>query len=378
MEQPKVIVDEKLSEIALLVAEGKTPSVSVRELLGWVLAQRRGWYVVSLIRGALSEVGLVTVPDFESVYIDANVSFVKEGSASANDTIEDDTSGQSGHGDGDAGNENGEGSGNYSAQATAFITPDYIVSDGLANNDPTYRISKLEAAGIPPVSVSPNDTLECAITLMLSNNFSQLPVMTSEREVKGVISWFSIATRLALGKEGLVVKDLMEPHQEMRESDSIFSAISIVNQHDYVLVRDGEKRITGMVTAADLNHQFQNLAEPFLLLGEIENQIRRFIDNKFTSGELEAAKNPADTERTVLSVSSLTFGEYVKLLENPDNWNKLELKLDRKTFISKLEQIRKIRNDVMHFDPDPLAGKQQKALRDFAQFLQRIHSLQAN
>ena len=36
---------------------------------------------------------------------------------------------------------------------------------------------------------------------MLSNDFSQLPVMTGPRELKGIVSWKSIGSRLALDKE---------------------------------------------------------------------------------------------------------------------------------------------------------------------------------
>src|SRR6516164_3223002 len=58
--------------------------------------------------------------------------------------------------------------------------------------DPTFRISKLAAANRKPTSIDPNETVEQAITLMLASDFSQLPVMTSVRDVKGIISWSSI------------------------------------------------------------------------------------------------------------------------------------------------------------------------------------------
>ena len=352
-ETEEIVIEEKLEEISLLLDEGKAPSVTVRELLWWVLAQRRGWSAVTLIRAELAKRQLKTVPDFEDVYIDAVIHFVKDEPTAVDEQIVADETSQT-------------------EQPTDETS---IVSGVFASSDPTYRISKLEAASVAPIYVAPDATLACAVTIMLSNGFSQLPVMTNERDVKGVISWASIGVRLAMKKEGTAVRELMDPHQEIRASDSIFAAINIVNQHDYVLVRGDDRRITGIITAADLNNQFQKLAEPFLLLGEIENQIRKLIDNRFTSGELESAKNPADTEREISSVADLTFGEYVKLLENREKWSKLNLPIDREKFVEKLEQVRRIRNDVMHFDPDPVPQKQQKLLRDFAQFLQRIHSL---
>ena len=62
--------------------------------------------------------------------------------------------------------------------------------------DPVYRISKLASSARKPLSVSPDTKLQEVVTHMLTNDFSQLPVMTSGRDVKGIITWASI------GKEG--------------------------------------------------------------------------------------------------------------------------------------------------------------------------------
>jgi len=139
-----------------------------------------------------------------------------------------------------------------------------------------------------------------------------------------------------------------------------------------VLVRGHDQKITGIVTASDLSLQFQQLAEPFLLLGEIENHVRRVISQRFTPTELESAKDPTDTKRVVTSVADLTYGEYIRLLENPERWDKLHITVDRKTCMEKFENVRRIRNDVMHFDPDGIPEKDLQAIREFARFPQRV------
>jgi len=241
-----------------------------------------------------------------------------------------------------------------------------------AYSDPIYRISKLASSARKPLSVSPDTKLEEAVTHMLTNDFSQLPVMTSERDVKGVITWTSIGSRLAMGKNCSLARELMEQHQEIRSDASLFTAISIIAEHQYVLVRGHDQKITGIVTASDLSLQFQQLAEPFLLLGEIENHVRRVISQRFTPTELESTKDPTDTIRVVTSVADLTYGEYIRLLENPERWDKLNITVDRKTCIEKLESVRRIRNDVMHFDPDGIPEKDLMKLREFARFLQKL------
>ena len=238
--------------------------------------------------------------------------------------------------------------------------------------DPIYRISKLASSARKPLAVSPDTKLEEVVTHLLTNDFSQLPVMTSGRDVKGIITWTSIGSRLAMGKYCSVARELMEQHQEIRSDASFFSAIGIIAEHQYVLVRGHDQKITGIVTASDLSLQFQQLAEPFLLLGEIENHVRQVISQRFTPKELESAKDPTDTKRVVASVADLSYGEYIRLLENQERWDKLNITVDRKTCMEKFESVRKIRNDVMHFDLEGIPEKDLMTLREFARFLQRL------
>lgn len=351
---------ERLYKIAEVIRREEEPQqVTVREFLSWFRVQRRSWLNVISIRIALDAVGLRTEPDFQSAYIDSSISFVPlEGGAGAVDLVSEPEKIDEAEGE----------------PSTEMCTPDE--QGRVEYADPTYRISKLAAANKPEIfSVRPDSTLEEAVTLMLTNDFSQLPVMTSEREVKGIISWTSIGTRLALSKGGQYVKDLMDPHHEIRSTSSMFQAIPIIIQHQYVLVRGSDNRITGIVTASDLSLQFQQLAEPFLLLGEIENHIRRLLASKFTPNELAEAKDPSDSERKVNGVADLTFGEYIRILESPDRWTKVALPIDRKTFVKQIDRIRYIRNDVMHFDPDPMPHNDLCFLRDLVEFFQRLQQI---
>jgi len=167
----------------------------------------------------------------------------------------------------------------------------------------------------------------------------------------------------------------MDPHYEISYDTSLFAAIDSIVTHEYVLIRAADRRICGIVTTADLSLQFLQLGEPFLLLGEIENHIRRLIDGKFNSKDLAEAKDPADAGREVTRVSDLNFGAYVRLLEKPERWTKLGLSIDRSVFVQQLEKVRAIRNDVMHFDPDGPAPSDLETLRHFAHFMEELHTI---
>ena len=49
---------------------------------------------------------------------------------------------------------------------------------------------------------------------------------------------------------------------------------------DSVLVRNGDRIVTGIVTATDLSGLFRQLAGPFLFIGEIEGHLRNLIHGK--------------------------------------------------------------------------------------------------
>jgi CBS domain-containing protein len=361
---------ETLQRIADLLREGKTPErVTVREFLSWFGAPRRGHGKARRIRSALGAAGLITRPDFEGAFIDAEISFLlpapsADGTRTRSSAADDETETES-----ESRSAGGFGTFVVSGAADNAL----LLGGGLA--DPTYRIGKLAAANRPPVSIAPDAPLREAVTLMMLHDFSQLPVMQGERTVKGLISWQSIGSRLALGAGGEMVRDFMETAAEISADASLFAAIRTIVDRQYVLVRDAEQKISGIVTTTDVSLRFQQLAEPFLLLGEIENHVRRLIDGKFSLEDVEAFRDPSDAGREVQSVADLTFGEYLRLLENPAMWEKLEVQVDRLSFVEQLDRVREIRNDVMHFDPDGVLDEELVTLRRFVHFLQTLQTI---
>lgn len=352
-------VRTRLEQIhAALLANEDVEPLSVRHFIAWFGAERRGSSVVWSIRQALEKAKLRTIPDFDSVYIDSNIRF-----AIVEPAVEEKST---------------EVVQSEAAQGESLApseTPAELIAGAVS--DPAFRVGRLASANTKPLSVSPDSTLSQAVTLMLRHDFSQLPVMTSDRDVKGMISWESIGSRLALGRTISVVRECMKAHHEVHFNDSLFRVISQIVEHSYVLVRGEDKTISGIVTTTDLSLQFQQLSEPFLLLSEIENHVRLIIDGRFTAAELASAKDSADTDRKIESVADLTFGEYIRLLENPENWSKTGLNVDRAIFIRELDQVRRIRNDVMHFDPDGITNDDHQVLLYFVQFLHELRSISA-
>jgi hypothetical protein len=177
-----MLYEQKLTTISELLSKGVVPpQESVRTFLLWFDVQRRGPRIIRQIRESLKGFGLETTPDFEFAYIDGLISFKKSSGTPESNEL------------------------------------------GIASIDPTNRLGRLESANRVPISVKPDATLQKAVTLMLTNDFSQLPVMSGEREVKGIVSWKTIGSRLALKRDCPFVRDCMEPAHVLPIDDSLFN-----------------------------------------------------------------------------------------------------------------------------------------------------------
>jgi restriction system protein len=56
-------------------------------------------------------------------------------------------------------------------------------------------------------------------------------------------------------------------------------------------------------------------------------------------------------------------------LEEPRRWDKTGWQVERKIFIKELNEVRELRNEVLHFSPDPLSEDQIAQLRRFIRLL---------
>ncbi len=205
------------------------------------------------------------------------------------------------------------------------------------------------------------------------HEFSQLPVMSSEREVKGIVSSKSIAR--CLMKSPVLdgeVREYMEALAfELNIDSPLLEAIGEICHHEYALIRDKGK-ISGIVTVSDLSGQFMQLTQPFLFLRQIENHLRELIQDRMPGEAFTHCIKQSGIDNgkeNNKSVFDLDFGDYLRLLSNKEKWERLGLSADRNVFVSQLDRVRKVRNEIMHFDPDGITSEELNALQEFASFL---------
>ena len=199
--------------------------------------------------------------------------------------------------------------------------------------------------------------------------------MSGTRRLIGAVSWQSMAIA-ALRKHDFTLADATVPATQVEPDHELISLIPTVAQEGFVFVVAADRTLAGIVTTADLSEQFATLAKPFLLIGEIERCLRRILSARFDSKELEDAVDPEDSSRTVESANDLTMGEIGRFIANDANWLRLHWPVERAEFVKAFEEVRDIRNDVMHFSPDPLSVDEDAAVGNFLNWLRVMERVQ--
>ncbi len=293
---------------------GAPVEISVRALLARWGNRSRGHKVSRQIEADLANHGLVTAPDFRKVSLDAVLHLITIGSTDA-----------------------------------PSPDPDEGEVDEL---DVGITVGNLPSALRGVVSVTPSATFDEAITLMLLNDYSQLAVLAGKHQLHGAVSWKSIAKVQHANPNAVFADAVVEAHVVPYDQELI-DTLPRLAEADYVFVRDDRNAVAGIVTTADVVLAYGELATPFFLIGELDRVLRKLIAKTFLLGDVTALCDPGGS-RKVASFDDLGMGDYQRVLENPGSWAKLGWPLDRTAFIKRLDEIREIRNDVMHFNPDPL------------------------
>jgi hypothetical protein len=312
-----VRIHERLRQARRRADEHHPDEFSVRELLSLWGAKGRGDQI-SRIEADLANHGLVTSPSFRKVTLDSTVRLVV-GSTDADEP------------------------------PAAQPSPAARVDEDDVEDDPIgLTVGNLPSALGGLRSVAPNATFDEAITKMLLNDFSQLAVLNGPRNLRGAITWQSIAHARHADPHAKL-SDAIEPDAvAVPYERELIDVLPDLQRTGFVFVRDQDNVVAGIVTTSDVVQAYGEMAMPFFQIGELDRSLRRVIARNLSLDEVAAA-----CSRKVQSFDELSMGEYQRVLDDPGIWAKLGWPLDRATFIERLNEIRHIRNDVMHFNPDP-------------------------
>ncbi|MET9112965.1 hypothetical protein ABZX38_02045 [Streptomyces longwoodensis] len=201
---------------------------------------------------------------------------------------------------------------------------------------------------------------------MALHDFSQMPVLAGPHNLRGAVSWKSIARARHADPEASLSQAILDA-RDVRYDHDLIDVLPALAEFDFVLIRE-RNAIAGIVTAADVARAYSDLASLFLLIGEMDRRLRKIIAGAFTL--LEVTGLCDRTGERLTSFGDMTIGDHLRVLENPDRWQQLGWPLDCKVFIGRLEEIRWLRNNVMHLNSsDPLPKADVDKIRNLNKLL---------
>lgn len=328
--------EEYLAGVAEQVEKGANPTSTVRDLLARWGYFRRTSSSVDAITTALNEYGLLAVPPITEGAIDDELHFVADG--------DQEPEAHKDHQREEA-NEVSE-----EQITTALRATQEVATGGIR-----YAVGSLPSANRPVASVEAGTPLPQALTTMAIKSYSQLAVTDEQNRLIGAITWESIAMAWA-SRAPQSVLDVMVEAQSVATSEELLSLTHRISEHGYVFVRDADGSLRGIVTAADLTQKFGDDQAPLIQLEEIERRLGAHVRDHCSDEELSA-------NGVRVSGTGKTLGTYVTALSKEPLWAKLGWHgVDRTMFHDLMNRVRIIRNDIMHFSPDPISPQELETL----------------
>ncbi len=286
-----------------------------------------------------------------------------------------------------------------------------------------------------PVTVQLEDNVQRALELMIEHDYSQLPVVDDKgrvaesREKKAnLITSDSILRaiknfHISLHTENLLVADAMEQTSTFSTEDDPFDLFKELRDNQAVIVEDDEERLViGIVTSFDATSFFRKRAEDIILVEEIESTIKDYITLSFRGNigeagqtQLQAAidaimpshnklkepfKQAVQYYQSIIGIEAqldesaaleaftkylhkdkspsfddLSLSHFIDLFTNKARWDgyKSTFRFERDTVYHLLDDIRKIRNKLMHFR-DEVSPQERQQLRSCKDWLMRHRS----
>lgn len=317
-------------------------TLTIRELLNYWNFRRRTARIVEEVTDDLAELGLLAVPSISEGWINGQVEIVPIPGQL------DDDSGSSAV---------------PSPEVDAAEASAEAVLSGLVS----YSVSTMDTARCAVMTVEPEEALSATVTNMALQDYSQVAVVDPEGRLIGAVTWESIALAWMSGQPS-VVRDAMRWAPSTSPEDELLRQAAVIYREGFVFVRTPGGVVQGIVTSADLSRRFVDEHRPIVLLDEIERRLGNRITSRCSVEEMKLAG-------VSIRGHGLTFGNYVKALELPPLWKQLAWSgLDQMEFAGQMRRVRDIRNQLMHFSPDPITDEEVDLLEKTARVLRLVTS----
>jgi predicted transcriptional regulator len=237
-------------------------------------------------------------------------------------------------------------------------------------NIESHKVQNIPAAISGIESVKPDDTLIKVITLMKLRDYSQVAVMTTKHNIKGVITWKLIANSKTLDFNNTLAKEIMSKKINYSYlDDNIINVLETLklSDEDYVFVKDKKEVWSGIITSHDIIIKYSDQISPLISLEKIEKKLRNIILDFFNNNISELNNTYG---LSLENINDIVFSDYIKIFSHNSFFAKAMPTVDKKTFIKSLTEVNLTRNKFMHFRVDGLDVDEIRLLNKFAEFIE--------
>lgn len=224
-----------------------------------------------------------------------------------------------------------------------------------------YPVERLLPSFGKVITVTHQETVRDALTKMVTNDFSQLPIVDENGHLTGMISEQSISRTYYHVSEQVSLFDLTVDHCQIKaitltlETD-IFEALDHLQNTNAIVVIEGKKPV-GILTFFDATHFFRELTEGLILVEDIETTLRKYIeavcdnDTKMNQALINAfGKDDKDEQLPRRNYEDMSFYHHIQFIITGKNWPLFESSFKPRTLFEHLMgKVREIRNQLMHF-----------------------------
>ena len=153
-------------------------------------------------------------------------------------------------------------------------------------------------------TVTENDSVQHALSLMTERDFSQLPVVDSDQKLRGMITSGSILRavgNLKVIPERLKVSHAITKVTPHREEDELSELLKGLQSTNAIPIIDSQGNLKALVTSYDTTEYFRRRAEDLMLAEDIELTLRDFIKPSNASDD-----NGADDDKISQLIQAIT------------------------------------------------------------------------
>lgn len=345
---------EELAEKVASAPDDRPVELSVRDFLSIWGEISRPARVVQRIRTDLDAFGLSTVPPFTEVPIEYAIRVIAVGQTPEADRHE--------RGQETADLELESDDDTELPSADTVMRFETVTGSGTEDSgedesgeivirSQRVTVGRLVPARRVPRSVKLDDPLALAVEIMAERGFDYLAVLDDNEDLRGSIGWREIGATNR--KPDALVRDAaVRKVPSVRTDDPLVECVPLVAEHGLVFVLNPSGSLSGMVTAYDLAHRLEEELSPYILVEEVERRLRRsllaaLLRIKAETGEYGLEGDPKRIRK--IREADADFQDYVKMLKRDDVWAALGWQFRQMKFADRIDKVRLIRNDLLHF-----------------------------